>query len=350
MRLGDNDACGLSPPLLLLARSRCPLRTPPIEPRSRSSRPCSPMETSATRFPSRSADRVRSTSCWTLARPACACCRAPFRIPPTPSPISRASTATAPASGLNGVVAKIPVGIGGTSAPVPISVQLVRTIDCFPASPKCPASRLSQAEYGIGGDGLLRQGFRGIVGVGLAKGPVGNPLIETGAHSWIVSLPRPGQPDAGKLIIDPGPSELSGYVMLPISGCGRISRRRLGMLHHREKPEEHLRMDIARHRRTGNSHRLGQRRRSAGLEPRATRSGSFSATVRVARLPANSRPAPARRHGSLPGSIPSWLSQALRSEPCRISCFPFSMTPGEHDRIEAEMTSAGFVGGLCGTR
>jgi hypothetical protein len=121
---------------------------------------------------------------------------------------------------LNGVVAKVPVGIGGASAPAPISVQLVRTIDCFPASPKCPASRLSQAEYGIGGDGLLGQGFRGIAGVGLAKGPVGNPLTETGANSWIISLPRPGQPDVGKLIIDPGPSELSGYLMLPISDAG----------------------------------------------------------------------------------------------------------------------------------
>jgi hypothetical protein len=37
------------------------------------------------------------------------------------------------------------------------------------------------------------------------------------------------------------------------------------MLHHREKPEEYLRMDTARHRSTGNSHRLGQRRRYAGL-------------------------------------------------------------------------------------
>jgi hypothetical protein len=119
---------------------------------------------------------------------------------------------------LNGVVAKVPVGIGGASAP--ISVQLVRTIDCFPSSPKCPASRLSQAEYGIGGDGLPGQGFRGIAGVGLATGPVGNPLTEIGAHSWIISLPRPGQPDLGKLIIDPAPSELSGYLMLPISAAG----------------------------------------------------------------------------------------------------------------------------------
>jgi hypothetical protein len=121
---------------------------------------------------------------------------------------------------LNGVLAKIPVSLGGTAAPVSIPAQLVQKVDCFPEKPKCPASRLSQADYGIGGDGLPRQGFRGIIGIATARGPVDNPLIVTGAQTWIVVLPRPGEADPGKLIISPDPSELAGYVRVAITGEG----------------------------------------------------------------------------------------------------------------------------------
>ena len=121
---------------------------------------------------------------------------------------------------LNGVVATVPVSLGGIAAPVSIPAQLVQKVDCFPGKPQCPASRLSQADYGIGGDGLPRQGFRGIIGVATARGPVDNPLIVIGAQTWIVLLPRPGETAPGKLIISPDPGELAGYVRVAITGEG----------------------------------------------------------------------------------------------------------------------------------
>jgi hypothetical protein len=101
-----------------------------------------------------------------------------------------------------------------------IPAQLVQKVDCFPGRPKCPASRLAPEDYGIGGDGLPRQGFRGIMGIATARGPVDNPLIQMGAKSWIVLLPRPGEADPGKLIISPDPSELAGHVRVAITGEG----------------------------------------------------------------------------------------------------------------------------------
>src|SRR5262249_22723681 len=93
-------------------------------------------------------------------------------------------------------------------------------VDCFPANPNCPAARLRPEDYRLGGDGLPRQGFRGIIGIATARAPVDNPLIRIGANSWIVVLPRPGERNPGKLIIGPDPSELTGYVRVAITGDG----------------------------------------------------------------------------------------------------------------------------------
>jgi hypothetical protein len=75
-------------------------------------------------------------------------------------------------------------------------------------------------DYGLGGDGLPRQGFSGIIGIATARGPVDNPLIRIGAHSWTVVLPRPGETNPGKLVISPDPSELAEYVRVAITGEG----------------------------------------------------------------------------------------------------------------------------------
>src|SRR5262249_5779599 len=116
---------------------------------------------------------------------------------------------------LNGVVATLRVGFGPGSAPVPIPVQLVRTVDCFPKKPHCPASRLSPTEYRIGGDGLPNEGFEAILGIGMGTGPVDNPLRRLGAQTWIVILPRPGEDRPGALILNPDADELAGYTLFP---------------------------------------------------------------------------------------------------------------------------------------
>jgi hypothetical protein len=116
---------------------------------------------------------------------------------------------------LNGVVATLRAGLGRLSGAGPIPVQLVRTVDCFPKKPRCPASRLNQAEYRIGGDGLPNEGFDAILGIGMGTGPVDNPLRQLGAQAWIVILPRPGENHPGALILNPGAGELAGYTLFP---------------------------------------------------------------------------------------------------------------------------------------
>jgi hypothetical protein len=116
---------------------------------------------------------------------------------------------------LNGVVATLRAGLGRLSGPEPISAQLVRTVDCYPKRPNCPASRISQADYRIGGDGLPKEGFEAILGISMGKGPVDNPLRQLGAQTWIVILPRPGENRPGALILNPDAAELAGYTLLP---------------------------------------------------------------------------------------------------------------------------------------
>ena len=119
---------------------------------------------------------------------------------------------------LKGVTANAVVTIGGASSQAPIPLQLVRSVDCFPNQPQCPASRISPQDYRIGGSGLPRQGFRAIIGINTGAG-VGaeaiNPIERLGTHSWIVVLPRPGDKNPGTLVINPGPDDRSGYVNLP---------------------------------------------------------------------------------------------------------------------------------------
>lgn len=116
---------------------------------------------------------------------------------------------------LNGVLATVRLGLGPLSSPQPVPVQLVRKIDCYPKQPHCPASRISEADYRIGGDGLPRQGFDAIFGISMGAGPVDNPLRLLGAKTWIVVLPRPRDRRAGALILNPEDGETAGYTFFP---------------------------------------------------------------------------------------------------------------------------------------
>lgn len=116
---------------------------------------------------------------------------------------------------LNGVVATLRASLARLSGPEAIPVQLVRTVDCFPHKPRCPASRLGPADYRIGGDGLPREGFQAILGISMGTGPVDNPLRRLGAQTWIVFLPRPGEHRPGALILNPDPGELADYMLFP---------------------------------------------------------------------------------------------------------------------------------------
>ena len=119
---------------------------------------------------------------------------------------------------LSGPVANAAVKIGGHEISAPIHIHAVETIGCFDKKPKCPASRISQAEYGLGGDGIANQGFKAIVGTsmpvrGHPERLFENPLLFIGEARWIVSLPLPGQSAPGHLIINPDERDLAGYTM-----------------------------------------------------------------------------------------------------------------------------------------
>jgi hypothetical protein len=120
---------------------------------------------------------------------------------------------------LSGVAAEARLGLGGLNSAEPVPLQLVRKVDCFPAQPKCPASRISEADYRIGGDGLPKEGFEAILGIAFAAGQQsGNPLPPLGAKKWIVVLPRPGEKRPGELILNPGEEEAAGYTFFLVAG------------------------------------------------------------------------------------------------------------------------------------
>lgn len=115
------------------------------------------------------------------------------------------------------IVAKM-VTIGSATTDDAVPIQVVQRVDCFERQPNCPASRVSQAEYGFGGDGLPQEGFDAIIGIALwpepaHDGPV-NPLAHLGARRWIVELPLPNaDPNSGRLILNPTGDDLRNFTL-----------------------------------------------------------------------------------------------------------------------------------------
>jgi hypothetical protein len=116
---------------------------------------------------------------------------------------------------LRGPLARATVAIGGATLRRPITIQVVQSVLCRPTMPRCPASRLTQEDYGIGGDGLAREGYDAILGVSMrstsAPGAAINPLPAFGDRRWIVILPEPDASRPGALIINPTPKDAAGF-------------------------------------------------------------------------------------------------------------------------------------------
>jgi hypothetical protein len=107
---------------------------------------------------------------------------------------------------------RLPVKIGALSSGT--IIQLVTVVGCVEAQPQCPASKLSFQKFGLQGDGLPHEGFDAILGVNLAKTFIDNPFAAVGARRWIIELPRPAE-RSGRLILNPSPQEVEGFVMTP---------------------------------------------------------------------------------------------------------------------------------------
>jgi hypothetical protein len=116
---------------------------------------------------------------------------------------------------LEGVVGEGEVAVGGLSGRS--TLQLVRRVGCVISIPRCPASRVSAAEYGIEGDGLPGQGFKAILGINMSSTRIANPFTAVGARRWIVELPRPGEGAPGRIILNPTDAEVAGFALFALN-------------------------------------------------------------------------------------------------------------------------------------
>lgn len=116
---------------------------------------------------------------------------------------------------LHGFIAEAVVDVGGAAAHAPIPIQVVQSVDCVPAKPACPVSRVSARDYLIGGDGLAGEGFPAIIGLSLRSAGVvpaaNNPLGLIGVRTWIITLPLPGASAPGQIILNPGRAETTSF-------------------------------------------------------------------------------------------------------------------------------------------
>lgn len=115
---------------------------------------------------------------------------------------------------LSGVVAQGAVSVGGLTGQT--SVQLVRSVSCTREKPDCPGGALPLARYGVQGDGLPGEGFKAILGVNMADADVASLFAGIGARRWIIELPRPGETQPGRIVLNPTDEEVQGFISLPI--------------------------------------------------------------------------------------------------------------------------------------
>jgi hypothetical protein len=116
---------------------------------------------------------------------------------------------------LDSVPAEAEVGIGGGLSGR-IGVHVATRVGCTIQRPRCSASTLPPGQFGLMGDGLDGEGFEAVLGLGMAGKPTDNPLRALGARRWIVILPRPGEPEPGKLVVNPFDAEVRDFVLLPL--------------------------------------------------------------------------------------------------------------------------------------
>jgi hypothetical protein len=121
-----------------------------------------------------------------------------------------------------GPLIKAVVSVGDATTATPIVMQLIEMVDCAPNKPNCPASKVDQSDYGIGGNGVPREGFSAILGLSLHKPSISlaalNPLSELGHQTWIIILPLPGERGPGKLIVNPNQADQVGFQLIPFPG------------------------------------------------------------------------------------------------------------------------------------
>jgi hypothetical protein len=117
---------------------------------------------------------------------------------------------------LSGTINQARISIGDLRSDGAIRFGIVRKTKCAPKKPKCLSDGLKPSDYGIGGDGTPGEGFDAILGTGLDRVLIANPLLAAGGAIWIVALPQPGSTAPGKLIINPDAADLAGFRRYPL--------------------------------------------------------------------------------------------------------------------------------------
>lgn len=126
----------------------------------------------------------------------------------------------------DGVVAEADVALGEVAGKV--NLAAINKVSCAARLPTCPASRVTQAQYVIGGGGVARLGYRAILGINMSPADVDNPLKALGVDHWIILLPAAGDTAPGKLILNPTDEERAGFTMFPLD---RITSGQRGLFH-----------------------------------------------------------------------------------------------------------------------
>jgi hypothetical protein len=125
---------------------------------------------------------------------------------------------------LSGQLAEARITIGGLATDLAVPVQMVSAKQCHDERRCRAAGALAMTHYGIGGDGVPDAGFKVMLGVNMADAPAVNPLTRIGDRAWIIILPRPGEAEPGKLILNPTPEERAGYGLKPVDPQFRAAR------------------------------------------------------------------------------------------------------------------------------
>ena len=131
----------------------------------------------------------------------------------------------------DGVLARAVLGIGPVRGGEPELFQLIESVGCIEGRSQCAASRVKPEDYRIGGDGYPKEGFPAIFGISMQRATspdsAQNPLA-AGGKSWILTLPRPGDTEPGRLVVDPDAAERAGFTTLQLKPEDDKSRRLSG--------------------------------------------------------------------------------------------------------------------------
>lgn len=125
---------------------------------------------------------------------------------------------------LGGIISRARISVGGFTTDGGIPFGVVQAQSCMKEKPRCSSGQLKPEEFGIGGDAIPGEGFAAILGIGIDRNLLPNPIAWSNEAAWIVNLPQPGRPGPGELILNPDAADLAGFTMFPIDKSHRKHR------------------------------------------------------------------------------------------------------------------------------